>query len=177
MAKQSRFHKIVVAEEPKPEPVAVPSQHDAPAMHLPELSKTFLFAGKACFTVSNPKAEHFTFKVRGSEREWPPKSGERQTTYFISVKAAGGQLSYRYIGIVNPDGSIKSTAKTQYMPGSKECDIAAWACHAVVSGKMIPSGYHIQHAGKCGRCNRRLTEPKSIERGIGPECWGLVGGK
>lgn len=28
--------------------------------------------------------------------------------------------------------------------------------------------------GRCGRCGRRLTDPESIRRGIGPECAALV---
>ena len=28
----------------------------------------------------------------------------------------------------------------------------------------------LQHIGKCCKCGRKLTDPKSIELGIGPEC-------
>ena len=28
----------------------------------------------------------------------------------------------------------------------------------------------IYHVGKCGRCGKRLTDPESIERGLGPMC-------
>lgn len=28
----------------------------------------------------------------------------------------------------------------------------------------------LHHCGKCGRCGRKLTNPESIARGIGPEC-------
>lgn len=30
--------------------------------------------------------------------------------------------------------------------------------------------------GKCGCCGRRLTDPTSISRGIGPDCWARLGG-
>lgn len=30
--------------------------------------------------------------------------------------------------------------------------------------------------GVCGVCGRELTNPESIERGIGPVCWGRIGG-
>ena len=29
---------------------------------------------------------------------------------------------------------------------------------------------------RCRRCNRRLTNPKSIARGVGPVCWGHIHG-
>jgi hypothetical protein len=34
----------------------------------------------------------------------------------------------------------------------------------------------VRHEGKCGRCGRTLTVPESIDRGIGPECAGKIGG-
>lgn len=27
---------------------------------------------------------------------------------------------------------------------------------------------------KCQKCGRKLTDPESIERGYGPECWGSI---
>lgn len=27
---------------------------------------------------------------------------------------------------------------------------------------------------KCQKCGRKLTDPESIERGYGPECWGGI---
>ena len=29
---------------------------------------------------------------------------------------------------------------------------------------------------KCKKCGRKLTDPKSISRGYGPECWGKICG-
>jgi hypothetical protein len=34
------------------------------------------------------------------------------------------------------------------------------------------AGTYGQHTGKCGRCGRKLTDPQSIARGIGPDCLG-----
>lgn len=27
---------------------------------------------------------------------------------------------------------------------------------------------------KCQKCGRKLTDPESVERGYGPECWGGI---
>ena len=152
--------------------VAAVQNGRASGPHYPELSEKFLLAGRALFTVSNPKADHYTFRVRGKESEWPIGSGRMSMTYFVSVKASGGVYPYRYIGLLNKTtGDIKITAKSEFLPGTKEYDVAKWACNAVIALKQIPDGYHIEHAGRCGKCGRTLTDPVSIERGIGPECW------
>jgi len=26
----------------------------------------------------------------------------------------------------------------------------------------------------CGKCSRPLTDPKSVERGFGPDCWAAI---
>ena len=143
--------------------------------HLPELTSTFLLAGKALFTVSNPAGDHYTFKVRRVESEWPVGSGKMTTTYFVNVKANGDAHPFGYIGILDiVKGTIKCTAKSLYVPGSKQYDVAAWATQAVITAQLIPSGYHIEYAGHCGKCGRTLTDPASIQRGIGPECWKMV---
>jgi len=171
------FKRIAVPATPvvtAPAPVA-----DAPAAapvaqsgKLPSLTKDFVFAGRAAFSVSNPKDEHYTFKVRGKDSVW---QGRKQRTYFLSVKASGGRFPYRYIGIVNADGTIKTTGKSDFLPDTKEYKVAAWALQAVIRGKLIPDGYQIRHLGKCGRCARTLSDPVSIDRGIGPECWSIMG--
>lgn len=144
--------------------------------HLPELTETFLLAGKAVFTVSNPAGEHHTFKVRRVESEWPAGSGKMTVTYFVNAKTDVEIAQFGYIGILDiAKGTIKCTAKSMYVPGSKQYDVASWATQAVIGQKLIPAGYHIEHAGHCGKCGRTLTDPESIHRGIGPECWKVVG--
>jgi hypothetical protein len=181
--------KLVVSAEPDatPEvvisdgdgadaPVGNPSPSTVAGPHYPELSEKFLLAGRALFTVSNPKGDHYTFKVRRVESEWPVGSGRMSVTYFVNVKTSGSDRPYQYIGILKTDtGDIKCTAKSAFLPGTKEYDVAKWACQSVIGAKMIPDGYHIEHAGHCGKCGRTLTDPESIQRGIGPECWQMLG--
>lgn len=155
-------------------PIAAPSS-TVSGPHYPELSEKFLLAGRALFTVSNPQGEHFTFKVKGAESEWPVGSGRVSKSYFVSVKAPGGIYPFRYIGMLLKTGDIKCTNKSSYTPGDQMYKVAVWACKSVIAQKMIPDGYHIEHAGRCGKCGRTLTDPESIQRGIGPECWkGIV---
>jgi hypothetical protein len=172
----SRLTSVQTDAEPQPvEPEVAPL---IPPANIPKLTSLFLLAGKALFTVTNPKGDHYTFKVRKVVSEWPVGSGTMSTSYFVSVKASGGVYPYRYIGLLNADtGGIKCTAKSEFIVGTKEYNVAAWACGVVINMKNMPDGYKIEHAGKCGRCGLTLTDPESIERGIGPDCWATMGGK
>lgn len=129
----------------------------------------FLSGGRAFFTVSNDKGEHFTYRIN------KPKPRQQFTTYtpfFASVlKGPDNYSNYKYIGIYDPGyGIVRPTKKSSYPVGSKEYDILAWAIRAVHGCKVMPEGYAIQHAGKCCVCARKLTTPQSIEAGIGPVC-------
>lgn len=55
-----------------------------------------------------------------------------------------------------------------------------WAAHQVLSwaagGFDLPAVADVQMQTECCICGHRLNSPTSIERGIGPECWGKVTG-
>jgi len=131
--------------------------------------RTFLLAGKAIFTISNPSGDRYTFMVQRVE----PKPGSPYpATYFGKVLTGRDNTSdYTYLGIVitRPDDALalKATAKSQVAKPFKVLEFVL----RVLSGlQELPEGYTLQHEGRCGRCGRTLTVPSSIESGIGPEC-------
>ncbi len=157
-------------------PAAVPrptraKKDDDGVYTLPTIGRDYLLGGKAIFKVTNVESgESMTFKVRKSHREWPKESGKFEDTYFINVKQPGGKFPYMYLGIMNPEtGTIKTTALSAFMPGSKQYATGAWATTVVMTGKSIASTYRIEHLGKCGRCGKALAD-KSDPRGIHPAC-------
>jgi hypothetical protein len=119
---------------------------------LPGVTRDYLLGGKALFTVTNrDTGESMTFKVRRARKEWPIKSGDYSNVYFVNVKSGGERFPYRYIGILNPvTGTIKVTAGSAYLPGSKEYTTASWATGVVLNRKLIAPNYSIDHQGKCG---------------------------
>jgi len=50
-----------------------------------------------------------------------------------------------------------------------------WLTRRLRQGAALPAGVEVWHDGCCGRCGRRLTDPGSVERGIGPERRGKLG--
>jgi hypothetical protein len=124
--------------------------------------RDFVFAGNATFTiVSKTTGKHFTYKLRRPSAEKPT---------FISVMT-GGSDEYNYLGIATPDRGAVLTAKSKFQkssPAYLAVDyFLRWAASPAAD---LPAKLEFYHAGRCGRCGRELTDPVSIERGLGPEC-------
>ncbi len=122
----------------------------------------FFTAGNAKFTVSNPKGDHYTFRIGRRE--------ETQPLFVSLMTGPDNESSFTYMGIFSPEtNEVRLTQKSKYTEDTLPVKVIRWAIKAVATQK-IPAGYSIQHAGRCCRCGRTLTTPESIEAGIGPEC-------
>jgi hypothetical protein len=145
------------------------------------LSKKFVTAGKAIFTVEVPSdyaathgKPHYTYKV-----SLKPAKGSYPDMFFVSVLTGPDNNSnYSYLGILNPQtGSVRITAKSKFAADSFTVRLLnrvfarLWSDDAA---SIAAAGFNLHHEGRCGRCGRRLTVPASIETGLGPECSGMV---
>lgn len=123
-----------------------------------------LNAGGIEATVTLPSGEHVTLQVRSRKpqgRGWtncsPTEDGAR-----ITLRAFE-----RKIGWVNVvDGEWRVSLRTR----SDEARTAVTALFEHAAGQTM--GLTVREASRCGRCMRTLTDPVSIDRGIGPECFG-----
>jgi hypothetical protein len=128
------------------------------------LTKDFFLGGNATFTVQSGKTgRHMTFRVRQPKPEMP---------HFVSVMTGTDNEShFSYMGVLNRENAVvKPTAKSKVLPGSEQWTVAEWALRQVWNNRQLSEGTKIQHAGKCGCCGRKLTNPESLSTGIGPEC-------
>jgi hypothetical protein len=135
-------------------------------MQNPIKSPSFFIGGKAIFTVSNNKNEHYTYRIRKHKTD---------EVYFVSLLTGPDNTSnYTYLGMYNPNRKgimVLVTPKSKFKQDSTPVRVVNWAMTMVHCGcKELPEGYSIQHEGMCCRCGRTLTTPESIENGIGPEC-------
>lgn len=132
------------------------------------ISKSFLLAGNAIFTVSNPQCKHYTFRVNKSESTL---TGD--PIWFIGVLTGPDNSNdYTYIGMVF-SGGVKLTKASKYNKDTTLYKIADWSVRGILADGNLPDGYTIDHSGSCGRCGRKLTTPTSISLGLGPTCAGL----
>ncbi len=131
------------------------------------LNKEFFLGGNATFTVENGKGTHYTFKIRQPKPDSP---------HFVSLLSGpDNENSYTYLGIMARHNLfVWLTAKSRFTQDSLPVKVVRWALRMILEGKELPEGYKIRHEGKCGCCGRTLTHPESLDRGIGPECWGRL---
>lgn len=121
----------------------------------------FAFGGKARFTlVSKVTGTRYTFRIAKA------KDGEM---FFASLLVGqSNETDYEYLGFLKNDlGELVAGRKGN--PNHAAFKALAWALRRLVQDDM-PEQLEFWHEGRCARCARPLTDPASIERGLGPEC-------
>jgi len=135
-----------------------------------ELPRTMWFkfatAGMAHFTVRNPETkQHIAVRITTSKAA-PTWRYVRCAGYEVG-KLAYNHLSDTWVWIPKPEIA-------QDPAGNKAAGKFQWFWNNLVSGSL-PTGFQVLHMGRCGKCGRDLTDPKSIHMGIGPECRKTMG--
>jgi len=143
------------------------------------VTREWIIAGNAIFTVYNGKGEHYTYKVKRKDSDNPV----RPPVWFVSVLTGPDNFEdYTYLGCLNvTSGAIRLTRASRLSPESKPVKVIEWALRIVWAAGAFPEGYGIKGEGRCGRCGRRLTHPDGVadngyRRGFGPECWNKICG-
>lgn len=122
----------------------------------------FILAGRAKFSLKSLKTgEHYTFWITN-------ESPGDHDYYFVKTGTGvllgrlgffnGGALSFRHA-----IGELKLTPNEYNL--SEQAIAFGWFIRHMDSPQV-----EFYHAGRCGKCGRTLTDPVSIDRGIGPEC-------
>jgi hypothetical protein len=145
--------------------------------------KDFILAGHATFTCTAPWGDHYTYRVNKADKR---RSGEPDK-WFVSL--GFNYDSSIYMGmivdaerdmILTNGSKVRETAPSYIVFQTAWWD-ARFGKNSIESeGCEIPrimteSGIRFQHEGKCCVCGRPLTNPVSIDMGIGPECAGRMG--
>jgi hypothetical protein len=138
------------------------------------LTRSWITAGKAVFTISNPTGDHYTYRVLREEA-----NGHYPEKYFVGLLTGPfNERDYTYLGILRPgSGEVVLTAKSHYTADTVPVRVLRWALARVWKRQPLPEGYRLHHEGRCGRCGRALTVPESIDSGYGPECIKMVLGE
>jgi hypothetical protein len=133
-------------------------------------ARSFMLAGNAILTLrSHRTGAHYTYQVR--------RAGEGKTLWFVSLLTA--PEVFTYLGIIREAAQglrFATTAKSCQSGDSPAAVGFERMFRALSAHGTILAGLDFMHAGKCGRCARRLTHPESIESGFGDECLSKIGG-
>jgi hypothetical protein len=123
------------------------------------LALDFMLGGKSVFTLLNSQTENrFTYKV---------KKHKQDDIFFVSVLT--GPDIYQFIGSIKSN-SFKHSQKSSISQTSQSVKVFEFVFSKIQTGNL-PEIIEIWHHGRCGKCGKMLTVPKSIQTGFGPECF------
>lgn len=127
----------------------------------------YLLAGNAVFTLLNTKTNvRFTFKVKQLKEDDEPKP-----LWFVSLLSGPCNTSdYSYLGCIWEGKRYSHGKKSRIGRNTPSAKAFAWFFGHLVRGSTFPDVLEVYHNGYCGRCNRELTVPESVELGLGPVC-------
>lgn len=124
------------------------------------------------YTIKNNKTgDHRTFKISTQPDDASFAPGQRIIELLIGEN---NETDYKGFGFVTEDG-IKvwkrfQGTKDQASLHEKYAQMV-WSMGTLgTASPYLAKGLELFLTKNCLRCNRKLTTPESIERGIGPEC-------
>lgn len=135
--------------------------------------RQFMLAGDATITIKSlTSGLHFTYRIQRADE----KPGDRNPApWFVKLLVNGED--WLYLGMLSDwQGKVgfRLTSKSAHAQDAKTVKAFTFAW-AHIQTDRLPAGLEIRHEGRCGRCNRALTHPESLDLGIGPECAGKMG--
>jgi hypothetical protein len=159
------IERVPVPRRAEATPASRPADDLLPTPSRGTRAGRMLNAGGIDATVTLPSGEHCTVQIRTRRpqgRGWtnahPTEDGARTNISILGRRV--GWLN------VSADGRWALTLRT------RRSDYRA-AVEAIFQYAATgTSDLRVQEASRCGRCFRTLTDPVSIDRGIGPECFG-----
>ena len=125
----------------------------------------YIFGGSAVFTMtSEATGKHFSFFVQKGKDEGAP--------YFAKVLRGPNNAKWggdwMYLGFIK-EGTASLIAGNKGLPAADSYKALDWALSRLSTDAM-PAQLKIQHEGSCSMCSKPLTDPVSVELGIGPVC-------
>lgn len=147
------------------------------------ISKQFVLAGESTFTIEVPTEyqqdgkTHYTYMV-----EKVDANDQYPDSWFVRAFTGTDNQDkshYTYMGKLNVvKGECFLTAKSgAFKPDSFRLRLLNRILLKVWfdDHSYEDFGFATHHEGRCSKCGRKLTTPLSVERGIGPECWKMIG--
>lgn len=134
-------------------------------------AREFALAGDATFTVQNPNTGgRFTFQVTAPRNAGGGKDLGAGVRFVSVLTGPNNEQDYQFLGtIFLHDGQYRHGAKSKIGPDDTSAKAFAWLWPLM----FIGAGWtpvEIHHMGRCGRCGRALTVPRSVRSGLGPIC-------
>lgn len=125
---------------------------------------SYVFGGKAKVTVVG-RASRFTFRVTKA------KEGSKwEGCIFIEVLSGpDNENDFQRLGMIRSKGGFVPV-KGGVSADATSFKAFKWLVEHGLQSNEAFAQCEVWHHGKCSACGRSLTDPASIERGLGPIC-------
>ncbi len=125
----------------------------------------FILAGRAFVTLRSTKTgARFTYRV--TEKE------DAKGVHFVALLTGPENTGdYAFLGTVFEGKRFRHGKRSRVGADAPGARAFAWTFERLAAGR-VPETVEIWHSGRCGKCGRLLTDPTSIELGLGPKCRG-----
>lgn len=138
-------------------------------------ARLFRVSGSLTVTItSRATGRHMTLRFRcsrkddGGPRKWPTVPFVDATRIFVDdFDGEEVAVIFTNTGVIR--FSEKASANAQWV-------VSAFIRYLAGRFPGLTAQAEIAVASHCLRCDRELTDPESLERGFGPDCWGEVTG-
>ena len=120
------------------------------------------------FTLKNKdKGTHLTFRSRR------PKGWTIESPVLVDfMVGSDNENHFGFIGSVSSSGFFKPSPKSKV--AKERLEVAnrtmVWLLTRIKNKLELPEALEIKGSTKCARCGRKLTNPESIDDGLGPIC-------
>ena len=143
-------------------------------LDLTQRAARMLEQGRVTVTFRSPTGRHVTLRARcrapQEDGRWVTCSLEEAKVVFFEVPSGGAGWSDKVARVTRRGGLVLDVGTD---------DARAWCARQLLrflAGQPLPEGLEVWEESCCGRCGRELTDPVSVERGVGPECYGKITG-
>lgn len=134
-----------------------------------ERIRNYIFGGRGIVTLKSPTGIHhsYIFKKPRNEDQFP------DDVYFVYALHDHDKLFY--VGMVE-NCRFRLTRSSRFL---NDTDIVKGARYIMKMAftENLNTKMELYHEGVCSVCGRPLTNPKSIETGIGPRCRRRLNGR
>lgn len=124
--------------------------------------RDYIFGGRGIVTLKSPSGVHHSYMFA------KPKNEDVFPDDVVFVYAVHERSKLFYVGMIE-SGRFRLTRNSRF---DSHTDIVKGARYIVKMADHpdMETPMALYHEGMCACCGRRLTNPKSLESGIGPKC-------
>lgn len=129
--------------------------------------------GQALVTIRNPDGLHLVYRLR-ARAPWRDRNGVERPGdgYWLDCREAG--RDWTPVGIATTSGALvdtKHSTQNRAIRYGAQILLRALVDDVRVISSTAGRIYTLHVEDRCGRCGEELTDPLSVEDGLGPTCY------